>query len=545
MTPAAPTAEQIHTLIETRRHSEALLMGRALLMTSPEDAKAHMLTGIAALMANQIDEGLGYLEKASRLDPTDAEVRTNLCTAYRRLSRFGEALPHLRALAEAEPNSPRILTDLADALHAAGHLEEAELRCREALAIAETPEGLQALARILTARNSGDEAVAALTRATALAPEHVGVLNDLGTVLGRFGKDREAVEVLANAVGRSDAPALWYNYADALARLHRFDDALEAVGRALSPQPNLHDARYLRGLLKLRRGLWREGLADYEVRFRTSGFPYSRLPGPQWNRQSLEGKTVAVLAEQGVGDRIQFVRYARDLKAMGARVEIADAGALADLLSSAVGVDAVHAGHPPRNAYDYQVPMMSLPGLFGHTPQSVPHAVPYLSADRTRYADACARVESRPGLKVGLAWRGSMLNRNDVRRSMSLEQFAPLFAIPGVSWVSLQKDPPAADLPLPQGMVELPGDSMAEAAAVISGLDLVIAIDSAVAHLAGALAIPVWIALCYASDWRWLLDRDDTPWYPTARLFRQTEPNQWEPVVARMAEALRQTAQAG
>jgi hypothetical protein len=292
-----------------------------------------------------------------------------------------------------------------------------------------------------------------------------------------------------------------------------------------------------------------EGWVEYESRWQVQSMhtPIPELPKPRWTGQELNGETVLLYAEQGFGDTLQFCRYAAMVAAAGGRVIMVVPKSMQSLMRSLGGVAEVLSEDttalPP---FDYQCPLMSLPAAFGTTVETIPAPASYLKADPEPWADV---LNDLPGLKVGLAWAGRSRTAQphavaiDRRRSMHLSQMAPLLDVPGCSFVSLQRGLPAAQLQtLPEGKtlhdVSSRLGDWADTAGLVAGLDLVIAVDTAVAHLAGALGKPIWMLNRYDSCWRWLTNRDDTPWYPTMRQFRQATSGDWPGVIARVRRAL-------
>jgi len=292
------------------------------------------------------------------------------------------------------------------------------------------------------------------------------------------------------------------------------------------------------GQLLLLQGDYRRGLPLAEYR------PQPDIAGRRWRGQPLAGETVLIRGEQGFGDNIQFVRYAAPLAARGARVVVGCSAGLGGLLATVPGVSAVvetgHAMAPP----DFEVPMISLPYLFGTTLQTIPADIPYLTADSGLVASWRNRLAAYSGLKVGLVWGGNSEVDYDWRRSPGLDPYLALLDVPGATFFSLQKGPAAAQLAgrsLPGRMIDLGPDltDFGQTAAAMEALDLVVSSCTSPAHLAGALGRPVWVVLGAFPDWRWLLDRDDSPWYPSARLFRAGRGEGWGPVLGRLRDALR------
>jgi len=294
-------------------------------------------------------------------------------------------------------------------------------------------------------------------------------------------------------------------------------------------------------LLRLSRGEFIAGWAKYAWRSGLKAYAPHASEKPKWAGDDLSGRSILLHAEQGIGDTIQFVRYAQLVKARGAaRVILECPPGLGRLLETVGGIDRiVRKGEDPAPDFDCHVPLPSLPGLFGTTLDTIPAVVPYLVADPAKIENWRRKLPSDQKLRVGLVWRGNPLNTRDATRSIPVEQFAPLCAVPGVDWVNLQIDarPDELDALTTQGVIhDFASDiaDWADTAALIAALDLVVTVDTAVAHLTGALGKPVWVLLSFVAHWCWLTERRDCPWYPTASLFRQSERRDWDPVIAKV-----------
>ncbi|MGE4064731.1 MAG: tetratricopeptide repeat protein [Rhodospirillaceae bacterium] len=344
----------------------------------------------------------------------------------------------------------------------------------------------------------------------------------------------------ASAIVDPKAPRPYINLAMIYRTWGYLEQARACLERAIVLAPDNADAHWNYANALLVSGMFEKGFAAYEWRFRRSGRE-ERKPGiPRWQGEALAGRTLLLTLEQGLGDAIHFVRFADQAAARGARVVIECHPGLEELLATAKGVAAaVTAGTRVPDASVY-LPLMSLPHVLGTTVDTIPADVPYLRVPHG--APAMALREG--GLRVGLVWRGNPKHEADDKRSVALEILAPLFAVPGVAWFSLQVG--ATDVLEPR-IVDLAPQlrDFAATAAAVSALDLVISVDTAVAHLAGALGKPVWTLIAEANDWRWLSRRSDTPWYPTMRLFRQRRGRNWQPALTEMAGELHKWASSG
>ncbi|HYH23293.1 MAG TPA: glycosyltransferase family 9 protein [Azospirillum sp.] len=457
--------------------------------------------------------------------------------------------------------------------HVAGRLNEAERLYRLVLAVEPAAgQALHLLGVLEGQRGGAARAALLLGRAVHLDPDAAGpraqrsgalralALHDAAAVEARRAllTDPGLADAAANlgaaqvALGDCATAAVWLwrahrlrpeqtetllNLGMALRDLRRFGDAETCLRAALARRPNDADTHLALAVSRLVQGDLAGGWAEFEWR-------WQRLPGPVWAGEPLEGASILLHAEQGFGDTIQFARYAPLVAARGGRVILEVHPLLVRLLATlAPDVRVIaRADTPPRT--DHHCPLMSLPRAFGTTLTTIPANVPYLRPSEEDAGRWRRRLDGAPGLRVGLVWAGNPRHRNDRNRSLPVRHLAPLLGVPGVRFFSLQTgDARAALSALPGGAaVE---DAMAdvrdfaETAALLVNLDLVIAVDTAIVHLAGALGVPCWALLAHAPDWRWLLDRPDSPWYPSLRLFRQPRPGDWGTVTATAAAVLR------
>lgn len=439
----------------------------------------------------------------------------------------------------------------------AGRFTEAEARLRERLA--RRPDDAQDwnnLANVLGELGRPAEAEAAFRRAIAIRPDFAAAHYNLGLQLQaeRRLEAAEAAYAAALAV-RPDLAQAHNNRGAALRDMGRLEEAVAAFDKALRLRPDYADAQFNQALCRLALGDYARGWAQYEWRWRIHQASLARAwPGSAWlGRQPVAGRTLVLHAEQGFGDTLQFCRYAPMAAALGARVVLQVQPGLERLLARLEGVSQVLVQPVRPSSVDLHTPMMSLPLAFGTRLETTPAEVPYLSAEPMAAARWSRRLVGERGLRVGLVWAGAARPDQPVaagvdrRRSLPLSAFAPLSALQGVRFFSLQKGPAAAQLadaerskwagPAVEDFTAELGD-FADTAALVANLDLVVTCDTAVAHLAGGMGKPVWILSRFDGCWRWLLDRDDSPWYPTARLFRQRTRGDWDEVVGRVAAAL-------
>ena len=423
-------------------------------------------------------------------------------------------------------------------------------------------------ANILVDAGFPDEALKSFDRALALNPTSGPDWLNRGALLQELGRHAEALasfdkaimcgpEVAEAHVNRANAlkDLGQLDAASGLPSAPRFDEAAAAYNKAIALEPRLDEAYFGRGLLALVRGDWAAGFADYERRSTVGEPTYVALDEPRWDGELRAGERLVLVSEQGLGDAIQFCRFAPLLAARGFDVTILTRKAMAPLLSTLKGVTiATDAEALAQDSRPLRwAPLLSVPGVLGIRPDSLPADVPYLAAEPARVEKWRARLGG--GCKIGINWSSGHSDKaHFTRRDIALAEFAPLAALPGVQLISLQKSAAAAqtaEVAFRDKIVTLDADAQADAdffldtAAVMSQLDLVVTCDTSVAHLAGALARPVFTALPVIADWRWLVGRDDTPWYPTMRLFRQDAGRQWQPVIAAIVEAVRAMASLG
>ena len=393
-----------------------------------------------------------------------------------------------------------------------------------------------------------EEALASFGKALAINPDDAGVLINQAHALSQLGRAQDALvsSDRALAVRPNSAEAL-NNRAIALVGLSRLEEALATHTAAVAVKPDFAEAHWNEALCRLSLGDYATGWEKYEWRWRCEFMAKAKpeFAAPLWlGKEDLSGKRVFLHAEQGFGDTLQFCRYAPAVAAKGAAVTLGVPGPLKSLLRTLPGIERVVSEYDPSWTFDFHCPLMSLPLAFGTRVETIPAPVPYLWANPFRAAAWRERLAPLVGIKVGLVWAGSGRVRVVDLRLMRLEQMRQLGAIDGVTLVSLQKGEPASQTrPAPPGLAihdwtdEL--TDFADTAALIAALDLVISVDTAVAHLAGALGKPVWVLLHHSPDWRWLLDRQDSPWYPTMRLFTHPRPGDWASVMRRVSSELR------
>jgi tetratricopeptide (TPR) repeat protein len=516
--------------------AEAMARYVEVLRADPQNPDALYYVAVVACQEGQYRQGIDLARRAIDFGPPQARVHNLLGQALYRegerleaLKNFDRAIALDANFADAHGNRANILVD-------AGFADEALKSFDRALALnpASGPDWLNRGA-LLQELGRHDEALASFDKAITCGPDVAEAHVNRGNALKDLGH-------LDAAGGVAEPP--------------RFDQAMAAYDKAIALEPGLDEIYLGRGLLKLLRGDWQSGFADYEHREKAGEPTFAPLPDPRWDGALREGERLVLVNEQGLGDTIQFCRFAPLLAARGFDVTILTRKAMAPLLSSLNGVtiatDADTLALDPRPLR--WLPLLGVAGVLGIRPDTVPADVPYLAAQPARIEAWRARLGDGR-FKIGINWASGHSNKAPfTRRDIALADFGGLAALPGVQLVSLQKGPATAQIgqvPFGGRIVTLAIDPDADAdffldtAAVMHGLDLIVTCDTSVAHLAGALARPVFTALPAVADWRWLIGRDDTPWYPTMRLFRQNAGRQWQPVMARITEAVLKKAATG
>lgn len=521
------------SLLRAGRLQEAVGAFNDILRLDPLSVAARMGLAEACLRCDDGWTAVAWLSDACRVAPQDAGVWLELIGLLARQERHGEIVPVLESAAARHPGTPQFLQPLAEHhLRAADFARAADLYRRLAVLDAGGSSTQLHLGYALEHLGELDEAIAHYRQALALSPELVEAHVDLAGVLWRVGDFDGALWHGQRAVALApDSAYAQRILGTALLHLNRLEPSEERLRHAIELRPDLFMARFDLALLLLLDGRLEAGWAAYACRWDEAGTlarPDFYQAVREWQGPALQdprGKHILVYAEQGMGDVIQFVRYLSLLQRDGATVYCAAAAPLIPLVESMPGVQCVKPGLEGR--IDYHVALLDLPGHYGTTLQTVPASVPYLRADAGRVDHWRERLRPWEGrFKIGIAWAGQPSQVNDRNRSMPLSEFAPLLALDGVQCFSLQKSPSErfTDMAVaPEALVDFTADwqDFADSAAMVCNLDLVISVDSAAAHLAGALGRPVWTVLAPNADWRWLLEREDSPWYPTMRLFRR------------------------
>jgi tetratricopeptide (TPR) repeat protein len=535
-----------NALRDVGRLQEAIASYDKAIALRADFKEAHAHRGFVLLTLRRAQEALASFDRAIACGADDAAVHTFRGSALIDLQRPVEAAASCGRAISRQENFPAAHANRAAALYVLGRYEEALASCDTAISL--QPGYAEAHAHrgaVLFALRRLDAALASLDTAIALQPRSAFAHNLRGLALLDLQRPEAALASCNEALAlQPDFADAYNNRGLAQSDLRQWKLAIDSFDQAIALRPQVSEPYFNKAIRHLQAGDFESGWELYERRPTSDRvIPQAWLNGVPWNgEQTIAGKTIFTYGEQGLGDTLQFCRYAKLLEARGARVVLSVQDGLRTLLRGLGSTIEVIGASERPGEYDFHCPLLSLPRVLRTRIDSIPAAIPYLRPDPDRVAKWRERLGAQ-GRLLGIRWQGST-RRVDIGRSFPLRQFAVLADIPGVRLVSLQKGPGSEQLLSlpPQMRVEDLGsdfepegpDAFLDVAAVMHCLDLVITSDTSIAHLAGALGRPTWVALKYQPDWRWMLDRDDSPWYPTMRLFRQQRPGDWDGVFARI-----------
>lgn len=506
--------------LEQREFEKAICQYQRALDLNPGYADAHFNLGIGLFELGKFDDAMAAYQKALALKPDRVEVHYNMAIVYQAQSNFKKAIAAYQKAIMLEPDFPQAYNNMGNAY-----------------------------------QNQGDAktAIACFQKALQLKPDYTESHYNLGKSYHDLNRYQDAIACFQKAL--QIAPGFYKacnNLAKTYQDLRQVEKATHFYSRALELKPDYAEAHFNFATLHLLTGNFKEGWNGYEWRFRCRDwkrtYPY-RYHTPRWSGENFSGRKLYVHSEQGFGDSIQFIRYLPLVKARGGTVIFETMEPLLELFKNYPGIDELvtpSSDGQPAVACDLCTPLLSLPSIFGTTLNTIPADIPYLFADSLKTAYWQRRLSS-PGFRIGLVWAGKPSHGNDHARSFRLEDYAQLTGICGTQFYGLQKGKAAEQATKLAARINLSNlgeqfEDFADTAGVIANLDLVISVDTAVAHLAGAMGKPVWVLLPFVPDWRWFFDRNDSPWYPTMRLFRQEKHGDWMTVLRRVREELQKVA---
>lgn len=541
-----------HLLCREGRYGEAAAMYRAGLAKAPADVNLHYALGAALAVEGDRSGAKAAWREALRLRPAFPEALLNLGNLYYDEGAFAQAAVCCREALAARPGYAKAWCNLGNALQMLGSMRKA-MECYERT-LALEPGAVAAqhnLGNAWMAQRKYQRAEACFRTTVALAGERAEHHNSLGNALFQQRKNAEAEACYRKALALEPGySAAHTNLANVLMRSGQRDEVMQRYERALALDPESAGGHYNLALTLLREGRFQQGWREHEWRwdFRELRLPRRHFTAPQWRGEPLRGGTILLNAEQGLGDTLQFVRYAPLVAERGGTVVLEVQPRLQRLLGRMPGVSRVIARGEPPGDFAWQCPLMSLPLAFETTVDTIPAQTSYVQAEDAEVEEARRRWPGA-GLRVGIAWAGNPQYRSDEQRSMPFRALLPLAQATDVTWFSLQMGRAVEQMrALREEFCVRDACSgsrdFAETAALMATLDLVISVDTSVAHLAGAMGIPVWVVLPHLADWRWMEGREDSAWYPTARLFRQDTTGDWSGPVRRMGEELRRVLSA-
>jgi tetratricopeptide (TPR) repeat protein len=546
-------------LKELGRFDEAMASYDRLLKTTPDYAEGYSNRGVVLHALKRYEEALASYDRALALRPDYPDALCNRAATLHQLGRFQEAVASCDRALALHANTAEVHSNRANSLHALGRYEDSLTSCNRALALRpDYAEAHSNRGNALHELHRFEDALAAYERAIVLQPQFAEAWSNRGNALQELRRFDEALASYGQSIAlRPDCAETHSNRGNALKELCRFDEALASYDRAVTLRPNLADGHFSAALCRLMLGDFERGWQQHEWRWDTAQLRAVKrnFPQPQWRgTDDLAGKIILLHHEQGFGDTLQFCRYVPKVVERAGRVILEVPKALHTLMQSLPGPMQIIATGDPLPDFDVYCPLLSLPLAFATRLETIPPQIPYLSAPADKIEAWRDRLGTHVSLRVGLVWAGDPrkqtpgAHRIDRQRSLTFDQLAPIFAVQDCKFYSLQKGGDAVaqlqDSALRHRVIDWSEDfhDFSDTAALIDNLDLVIAVDTSVAHVAGALGKPLWLINRYNTCWRWLLDRDDSPWYPSLRQFRQDSTRQWDPVMARIAAALQEQA---
>jgi tetratricopeptide (TPR) repeat protein/ADP-heptose:LPS heptosyltransferase len=517
--------------------------------SNPPNTAYWVSMGNALCGQQRWQEAVEAFGRALAMSPGDAAILSNISVALLRSGRAEEAIQCAKQAFALDHSNAAICANLGACLLAQERWADAEQAFRAATANDPTNSDLWCnLGRLLQHEEKLDEAIDCFRRAVEVNPKHAEAHRMLGNALKNADQIDEALECFRSALELNPRSAAVHNSLGAtLERQGKFDEAGACYRRAVEAQPDSFESHLNLAAAMLLTGNFEEGWLEYDTWWKKHrSKDYGR---PRWEGENLAGKTIVLHPELGLGDTIQFVRYAPLLKERGATVIVECQKPLAKILARSPGVDRLLVSGDELLDFDFFSPLIRLARILTKSPDAIPAGVPYVFADEKLVHEWSEKLQRLDGFRIGINWRGS----GDFHklRDIPLHRFERLASVPGVRLVSLQKDtgdggqetagavgtahPTIVDL----GEIDTQHGAFMDTAAIMMNLDLVITSDTSIAHLAGALGVPVWVALPYVPDWRWMLDRSDSPWYPTMRLFRQKQSGDWAGVFGEVEAELR------
>ena len=512
---------------------------KKILKKHPDNLDVIYFLGIVYYQRQNYASAKQYIEKFLKSNPANSEAHYNLGRIFEKEGEIGAAISCYQEALKYNPHFSDAAINLGNLLQAKGQSDTAIEYYRKAIEADPKFAGAYFnLGILLQEKDHLDEAVAAYQKAIELNPNYADAYNNLGYALHGTRRIEEAIISYQKAIHLN--PALFdahNNLGRSFQELGQIEEAIESYQKAIQLNPEFADAHVNLAFALLLAGQFEEGWKEYEWRWKLKNRSRYDFPQPVWEGADLSGRTILLYAEQGFGDTILFIRYASLVATRGAKVIVECQNELKSLMSRVEGVKQIITHDDKLPEFDTHCPLLSLPMVFETELTNIPADIPYINADPRICRKWREKLQTDTSIqKIGLVWSGNPNFKRDRLRSCDLIVFAPLAEIQGASYYSLQKGEAAQQIKNPpEGLkiIDLTADinDFEDTAGLIENLDLVISVDTSVAHLVGALGKPVWTLVPFAPDWRWLLDRSDSPWYPTMRIFRQPSPGDWMAVI--------------
>jgi tetratricopeptide (TPR) repeat protein len=531
--------------------SEAICFYQKAAHIKPDFVEALYNIGLAYQDLHRLEDALAYYAQAIQIKPDYAEAHNNKGKVYKDQGDLAKAVACFQQAIQLKADFAEPYFNLGDILSESGQLPAAIENYK--IALRYRPDLIEAynnLGNALKSQGDFDAAIENYRQVVRLKPNLAEAYYNLGSALRLKEDFKGAVANLRYALRlKSDYAKAYNNLGLAFKNQGDLDSAIKNFSQALGINPHLAEAHWNRSFVYLLQGEFKKGWQDYDWRFQQARwktlYPH-RYDRPRWDGSVCRDKTIFVHDEQGLGDTLQFVRYIPMVKSRCATVIFETRKSLIPLLKRFPGVDQFiirSVDQPAAENWDFYIPLLSLPKIFNTQLKTIPHTVPYINAEPKKVEYWRQRLTDN-GFKVGIVWAGRPMHTNDRHRSCALQQFLPFCEIPGIQLIGLQKGAGAAqvqNLPAEMGFVNFGEafEDFSDTAGLIENLDLIISVDTAGAHLAGAMGKPVWVLLSFIPDWRWMMDREDSPWYPTMRLFRQKTHGGWEAVFQQVEKELR------
>jgi len=526
------------------RLDQAEAVYNEILRSMPRHFDALRLLATIAAQRKNSETAVELFDQALKINPDHASTLNNRGNALLDLKRYNEALESYGRALELEPDYAEAHYNRGNTMVDLKHHEQSQESYKRAL----NNRGYA-----LVDLKHHEDALKSYDRALKIRPDYAEALYNRGNALHELRRSEEALESYDHALKlEPDHAEALFNRGNALLDLKRYEEALESYGRALKIKPDYAEVHLNRAFVWLLLGDFLRGWPEYEWRWKRmglrEGFSLPQISKPRWSGEPLNGRTILLHWEQGLGDTFQFVRYARLFQRQGARVVVVCQKQLAQLFRRCEGIDQLVPQGEPLPDFDFWTPLMSIPGLLRTDQEAIPGECGYLSADPALVARWKTRLEDFPGFRIAIAWQGTPCIQAEGQRPIPLKFFAQLAQVPGVRLINLQKGPGDGQLAELAGLFELiqfedldtTNGAFMDTAAIMRSVDLIVSCDTSAVHLAGALGVPAWLAQTFSPDCRWFLDRDDSPWYSSLRLFRQRAQGDWTEVFQRMALALRE-----